>query len=105
MSLVEQARDMGIAEALLESGLAKGLDLIIRYQEEESLPRAPAKFETASDVGLWLFQNPGTRESLELFHPYREQLETAYAELEDMLSPWELRKALLARQCKYCPLP
>jgi hypothetical protein len=80
MSLVGQAKDMGIAEALLESGLAKGLDLISRYQEEESLPRAPAKFETASDVGLWLFQNPRTRESLELFHPYREQLETAYAE-------------------------
>ncbi|TET41620.1 MAG: hypothetical protein E3J60_04260 [Dehalococcoidia bacterium] len=105
MSLVGKARDMGIAEALLESGLAKGLDLISRYQEEENLPRAPTKFETAADVALWLFQNPRTRESLELFHQYRQQLETAYAELEDMLSPWELRKALLARQCKYCPLP
>lgn len=103
--LVEQARDMGIAEDLLESGLQKGLDFISRSQEEDSLPRAPTKFETASDVGLWLFQNPRTRESLELFYQYREQWETAYAELEDMLSPFELRKALLARQCKYCPLP
>ena len=103
--LVEQARDMGIAEDLLESGLEKGLDFISRSQEEDSLPRAPTKFETASDVGLWLFQNPRTRESLELFHKYREQWEAAYAELEDMLSPFELRKALLARQCKYCPLP
>jgi len=103
--LVGQARDMGISEGLLESGLAKGLDFISKSQEEDSLPRAPTKLEAASDVGLWLFQNPGTRESLELFHQYREQLEAAYAELEDMLSPWELRKALLARQCKYCPLP
>lgn len=103
--LVGQARDRGIAEALLESGLTKGLDFISRPQEEESLPRPPTKFETASEVGLWLFQNPRTRESLELLHQYRKELETAYAELEDMLSPWELRKALLARQCKYCPLP
>ena len=103
--LVEQARDMGIAEDLLESSLEKGLDFISRSQEEESLSRAPTKLETASDVGLWLLQNPGTRESLELFRQYREQWEAAYAELEDMLSPWELRKALLARQCKYCPLP
>lgn len=103
--LAGQARDMGIAEGLLESGLAKGLDFISRSQEEEGLPRAPTKFETASDVGLWLFQNPGTRESLELFRQYREQWEAAYTELEDMLSPFEVRKALLARQCKYCPLP
>jgi hypothetical protein len=80
MKLVVQARDMGIAEALLESGLAKGLDFISRSQEEDSLPRAPTKLETASDVGLWLFQNPRTRESLEVFHQYREELEAGYAE-------------------------
>ncbi len=105
MKLVGQARDRGIAEALLESGLTKGLDFVSRSQEEESLPRPPTKFETASEVGLWLFQNPRTRESLELLNQYRKELETGYTELEDLLSPWELRKALLARQCKYCPLP
>lgn len=103
--LAGQVKNKGISEGLLESGLAKGLDFISRFQEEDSLPRTPTKFETASDVGLWLFQNPRTRESLELFHKYREQLEAAYTELEDMLSPGELRKDLLARQCKYCPLP
>ena len=100
-----QARDMGIAEGLLESGLAEGLDFISRSQEEDNLPPAPTKFETAADVGLWLFQNPATREPLELFRQCREEWEAAYAQLEDILSPWELRKALLARQCKYCPLP
>ncbi len=100
-----QARDMGIAEGLLESGLAEGLDFISRSQEEDNLPPGPTKFETAADVGLWLFQNPATRDPLELFRQCQEEWEAAYAQLEDILSPWELRKALLARQCKYCPLP
>lgn len=103
--LAKQAEDSGIVPDLFESGLREGLNFMSKAYEEEDLPRTPTKLETASDVGQWLFQNPTTRESLESFHHNLEELEAAYAQLEDALNPFELRKALLARQCKHCPLP
>ena len=101
--LVKQAKEKGIAQDLFEPGLRAGLDLS-KFEHEENLPRVPPKLETGSDVGVWLFRNGRTRDPLILFRRYREQLEAAYVQLEDVLNPFELRKALLARQCKHCPL-
>lgn len=104
-TLAKQAHDMGTVRELFESGLRAGLESMSKFKEEENLPPLPRKLETASNVGQWLFQNYATRECLELFPERLENLEAIYAQLEEMLSPFELRKTLLGRQCKHCPLP
>lgn len=102
--LAKQAIYKGIAQGLLEPGLRVGLHFLSEFEQKEDLPRVPLKLETASDVGVWLFRNGKTRDSLRLFHQNREELEAAYARLVDILNPFELRKTLLERQCKHCPL-
>lgn len=96
---------MGIMADLFESGLRAGLDFLSRSEKEESLPRGTQNLETAADVGLWLFRSPETRECLESLRQDLKELEAKYVQLEDMVNPFELRKALLERRCKHCPLP
>jgi hypothetical protein len=102
--MAKLAKDKGISQNLFESGLKAGLNFLSKSKQQADLPRVPLKLETDSDVGVWLFRNGGTRESLELFRQNLGRLEAAYVQLEELLNPLELRKTLLARQCKHCPL-
>jgi len=102
--LVKLARDKDIKTSLFESGLRKYLDYIPKFQEEDNLPPVPVKPKSATDVALWLFKNGTAREILEPFRDSLQTLENEYAKLEGMLNSFEVRKALLERQCKHCPL-
>lgn len=103
--LAKQAEDKGIELSLFESGLRECLDSISKFLEADNLPPAPAKPKSVTDMALWLFKNPGTRELLKPFHDNLEALEKEYAKLEDMLNPSNIRRALLERECRHCPLP
>jgi CRISPR/Cas system-associated exonuclease Cas4 (RecB family) len=102
--LAKQAQSKGIAQDLFELGLRAGLLFLSEVGQKVGTARIPFKLETASDVGVWLLRTGGIREYLELFRQQREQLEAAYVELENLLNPLELPRALLERQCKHCPL-
>jgi len=103
--LEKQTKDIGVAPELIEPGIREALNLMSTYEAKDNPPRTSAKPETASDVALWLFRTPPLRKSLELFRRHLESLEAAYRQLEDILNPLELRKALLERRCRHCPLP
>lgn len=103
--LAKQADDKGIDASLFESGLRECLDSISKFQEEDNLPPILVKPKSAAEVALWLFKNSGTRELLKPFHDNLEALEKEYTKLEDMLNPSDVRKALLERECRHCPLP
>lgn len=103
--LKKQAEDKGIELPLFEAGLRECLDSMAKFLREDNLPPIPKNLESAADVALWLFKNATTRELLKPFHDNLQALENEYAKLEDMLNPFELRKALLERECRHCPLP
>ena len=103
--MTKQAEDKGLEPSLFESGLRECLDSISKFQEEDNLSPVPAKPKSAADVALWLFKNPATRDLLRPFHDDLKALEKEYAKLEDMLNPSNVRRALLERECKHCPLP
>lgn len=103
--LSRQAESKGITPELFESGLREGLASMPSFQKEDNLPPVPVNPESAAEMALWLFKNPETRELLEPFDNNLKALERAYGELLNMLNPFQLRKALLERECKDCPLP
>ncbi len=103
--LVKQAEGKGIELPLFEAGLREYLDSLAKFLHEDNLPSIPKKLESATDVALWLFKNGTARELLKPFRDSLEDLERRYAQLEDTLTPFAIRKALLERKCKDCPLP
>lgn len=103
--LKKQAEDKDIELPLFEAGLRECLDSMAKFLREDNLPPIPKNLESAADIALWLFKNATTRELLKPFHDNLQALENEYAKLEDMLNPFELRKALLERECRHCPLP
>ena len=103
--LNKHAKNKGIPPKLFESGLRESLRFLLMSQEDENLPRIPAKLETPEDVGLWMFRSAAIRGPLEEYSHSYDDLKAAYSQLEDMLIPSELRQALLKEKCRHCPLP
>ena len=99
-----QARGKDIERELFQAGLSKALELVLGDGQAESMGPPAKEIKTDLDIALWLYRTPKTRELLEQFQHHKDTLESAYADLEDMISSVRLRKDLLARQCKYCPV-
>jgi len=76
-----------------------------KFLRNDNPPPVPKNLESATDVALWLFKNGTARGLLKPFRDSLEDLERRYVQLEDMLNPFAIRKALLERKCKDCPVP
>ena len=106
--LKEQAVSVGMPPDLVEPSVELALKEISALDEEESLPRFRGERTATNDPGYFaniLLQRPATRRSLQIFWQNRKQLNIICGELEEMLSPPQLEKALVTAHCRYCPVP
>lgn len=102
-NLRDEARKINIDSDSFEPALRTAVELRSKGEQDENLLQRP-QVAPAAEAGHALFKNANLRDSLDDFIKYKDSLEAAFNELENSLSSLQLRKDLLERRCKYCPL-
>lgn len=104
----ENAINVDVPPDLVEPSVKLALKEIPTLGEEESLPRFRGERTTPSDPGYFaniLVQRPATKRSLRVFLQSLNELEAICNDLEEMLGPPRLDRALVEGYCRHCPVP
>jgi hypothetical protein len=106
--LQQHAASLNVPPDLIEPSVRLALKRIPALGEGEGLPWFREQKVTTSGQEHFtniLLQRPASRRLLQVFSQKLGELNAAYDELEEMLSPPSLDNALVTGHCKYCPVP
>ena len=101
------ASNLGIPEELIESGILSAVKIISEkgINEKEPIPRYSPAHKGSIDPGEQLLQIAEIRQQMKGLLPLVNDLNEMYRQLEDILSPSQLRRQLMISRCKDCPVP
>jgi hypothetical protein len=102
------AGDLGLEKTVIGAAIRGALALILDKgypSEDEGFFSSSYRLNFSPDAAKYLRQAPRARRYLDMLVSSWRELERAFKEIEDMISPSQLHRALLTSHCQFCPVP
>lgn len=102
------AGGLGVERSVIYSAIRGALKLILDegYPSEDEMFSPPSyRLNFSPDASKHLRQTPRARRHLDILLSSWRELNRAFDEIEDMVSPSQLHRALITSHCQFCPVP
>ena len=102
------AGDLGVERTVIGAAIQGALRLFFNKgypSEKEMFSPTSYRFNFAPEAAQHLRRTPCTQRCLNLLVSSWRELEQAFEEIENMISPSQLHRALITSYCQFCPVP